>query len=106
MAGLGPAIHVFLRARIARRGWPAFAGHDDGAKPWFRVDRNSRIAPIVMAGLGPGIHVFLCSRIARRGWPAFAGHDDGAQPLFRVDSYALTLKPGRRGLHCEPHSQS
>ena len=37
---------------------------------------------------------------------SFAGHDDGAQPLFRVDSYALTLKPGRRGLHCEPHSQS
>jgi hypothetical protein len=29
MAGLGPAIHVFAAAIKERRGWPAFAGHDD-----------------------------------------------------------------------------
>ena len=34
--GLRPAIHVFLWSPIARRGWPAFAGHDDGARPRFR----------------------------------------------------------------------
>jgi hypothetical protein len=28
MAGLDPAIHVFLCSRITRRGWPAFAGHE------------------------------------------------------------------------------
>src|SRR5271167_1315596 len=30
MAGLGPAIHVFAAGIKERRGWPAFAGHDDG----------------------------------------------------------------------------
>ena len=30
MAGLGPAIHVFAARIKERRGWPAFAGHDDG----------------------------------------------------------------------------
>ena len=29
MAGLGPAIHVFAASTKRRRGWPAFAGHDD-----------------------------------------------------------------------------
>src|SRR5271157_5197478 len=29
MAGLGPAIHVFAGGMKERRGWPAFAGHDD-----------------------------------------------------------------------------
>jgi hypothetical protein len=32
MVGLDPAIHVFLCSHIARRGWPACAGHDDGGK--------------------------------------------------------------------------
>ena len=34
MAGLGFAILVFLWSR-SRRGWPAFAGHDDGEKLGF-----------------------------------------------------------------------
>ncbi len=39
MAGFGPAIHVFLCARITRRGWTAFAGHDDEERPRFHPGR-------------------------------------------------------------------
>jgi hypothetical protein len=28
--GLGPAIHAFAARIEERRGWPAFAGHDEG----------------------------------------------------------------------------
>jgi hypothetical protein len=30
MAGLGPATHVFGARITKRRGWPAFADHDEG----------------------------------------------------------------------------
>ena len=42
MAGLGPAIHVFLCSRITRRGWPACPGHDDDARPSFHSGRVGR----------------------------------------------------------------
>ena len=32
MAGLGPAIHVFLVRLRQRRGWPDQPGHDGGAE--------------------------------------------------------------------------
>ena len=38
MAGLGPAIHVFAVGIKERRGWPAFAGHDD----WEPTETQSK----------------------------------------------------------------
>src|SRR5271169_3091048 len=72
MAGLGPAIHVFAAGIKERRGWPAFAGHDDGGAVPAPVEAiipqrilsesaqpGSRL--ILMAGLGPAVRVFAAT---------------------------------------------
>src|SRR6478736_6066786 len=73
MAGLGPPIHVFLCPRIAKREWPACAGHDEGGMT--RRLRFCRRDGLFLRHRGADAAARLLHRLDRRR--RCTGHRDG-----------------------------
>ena len=110
MAGLGPAIHVFLCSPIARRGWPACACHDDGAElPWFHPGRRilSRILSLTAVARFPTIETVngrsapAVHRLKHRGLVDIEGLPRRAAALLFCP---MALRPS--SFHAQPREPS